>query len=299
MASRGDLVRFLVNIRNLLSIYFALNLLTIIFISSGLLLLPNSFLGMDNRWIYFFLPWVIITFAVDALRGQTSRKSWIIFLIATVQLFAVWSVGAMMSMIIWIVLWIIESTKIKYQSRKSLTNPLIFFILITITEVLLISGLLIDITSSFIVNYFHKDPTLSGRTLIWDVALQTINASPIFGEGVQSEQYDIYLFTQIDPENPAFWVNHPHNYFLNVTFHGGWIAGALFVIIILMAFNSVKKAQGSLFSCCMLCGLVCFAAASLVDTLDFSMFYLLIALSCNSSYITKKYEDNWRMLRSL
>lgn len=281
MALKADFLFFLRGIRNLLTIYFIINIVSIMFIQADIIELPYPFLGMDNRWIYFFLPWITLSFAVDALSdNKISIYSWATLFASILQLVLVWSVGAMLTIMLWCLLWICSYWR-QRRGKRQISKYAILFIIISVVllNTLLINGMLLDWFGGFISNVFNKDVTLSGRTLIWNKVLLILESSPLLGEGVQSELYDVNLFTSISPSNPAFWVNHPHNFFLNIAFHGGWFAAVLFSIICFGSMVPLAKCNNSYYARSLFCGMICFFAASLVDTLDFSLFYLLIALS--------------------
>ena len=56
--------KFLIALENILTLFFIINVFTLFFKVIGIkpFALWPSFLGIENRWIYFFLPWTVISF---------------------------------------------------------------------------------------------------------------------------------------------------------------------------------------------------------------------------------------------
>ena len=83
-----------------------------------------------------------------------------------------------------------------------------------------------------IVTGLGKDPTLSGRTIIWESAIAQINQKPLFGYGYAA------FWTEDNPVArrigdalyPGFYTYHSHNGFLDILLNVGWLGLGLFMI---------------------------------------------------------------------
>ncbi|WP_044973686.1 O-antigen ligase family protein [Ruminococcus sp. HUN007] len=184
-----------------------------------------SFLGIENRWIYVFLPWVIISFINSYVKiGKISFKAVMTYLCCLFCLLITWSVGAFLSFIIFPV--------IMYLSRKVLSRinikTFVSFVAFGVFNYVLVTGKLLKFFENFIVGYLHKSITLSGRVYLWEVVLKCLSEKPLLGEGVHSTSYDLLYFYQHSGCIPGTAVNHPHNHLLNIAFHGGYFALVFF-----------------------------------------------------------------------
>ena len=71
--------KILFYLKNYLTLLILINMLSIVLVQFGALDWKCTFLGIDNRWIYFLLPWVIVTFLHSTLQnGSISRKDWLV-----------------------------------------------------------------------------------------------------------------------------------------------------------------------------------------------------------------------------
>ncbi len=82
-----------------------------------------------------------------------------------------------------------------------------------------------NIFSGFIVEFLHKDITLSGRTYIWDAVIASLSRSPFFGYGAVNtvSVYDVQIAC--------------HNQWLSIAHESGYVGLILFVISILVSFR--------------------------------------------------------------
>jgi exopolysaccharide production protein ExoQ len=87
-----------------------------------------------------------------------------------------------------------------------------------------------------------KDPTLTGRTYIWERGFEIIEEHPMFGVGYQSLFYsgnniaeDIWEFASV-PSGAGF---NFHNAYVNVTVELGFIGLALFIMLLALFFRKI------------------------------------------------------------
>lgn len=101
-------------------------------------------------------------------------------------------------------------------------NIKLLAIIVAVLFVLIVIGNRTGLFSYIIVNILGKDLTLTKRTLVWKRALDHIYLHPIFGIGIQENPY-MYR---------VLGVSHCHNYYLNIVFNGGIIAGAIWILAV-------------------------------------------------------------------
>lgn len=282
-ALRSDFKTYLYYIRNILIVYYIINILTLIGMQVGVYPFSWAFLGMDNRWIYFYLPWIVVSFLYAAIKKDVNRwVPWIIYCACSISLLATWSIGALLSILLWIPMWIIGSALVD-NKRMSLarvvkTAPLWIYGIDIALNWALLSGWLLRLLSP-LINLFGKDVTLAGRTFLWSAVVNALAKNPLFGAGVQPELIDKEFFFNNSPNLPWTKVNHPHNMFMNFSYHGGLPAGIGFAAICGWIMYRLYTAVRSRATLVLLCGMSVFLFASLVDTLDFGPLFQVLALA--------------------
>lgn len=84
-----------------------------------------------------------------------------------------------------------------------------------------------------IVDMLGRDLTFTGRTSIWDKALDAFSKSPIFGVGEISS----------DASRTLIGATNAHNYYLDLMYKNGIIGFVLFLIILIICGNALYKAR--------------------------------------------------------
>lgn len=89
--------------------------------------------------------------------------------------------------------------------------------------------------SYLLLNIFNKDMTLSGRTRIWDLAVEYIKDNPILGYGIESQSVSIL----------KFGISHIHNIVLQIIYNCGFVGFGIYIIYIKNILKSFKKNKKS------------------------------------------------------
>ncbi len=269
--------KYLKFIEKYLFIFFIINAITYAPRLVGIPLYP-SFLGIDNRWIYFLLPWTIISFINDYIENNRFTYSLKVYIVSFISVISVWSVGAILAFAVipfayLCVKWLYG----KYSVLQLCLSRVVFFIFLILNYVL-VSNIILEIFSTIIRQYLKKDITLSGRTLLWKGVLDLLEKNPWFGIGMQSHEYDMEFFFRAGLHAPGTKVNHPHNHLLYIAYHGGFFTLIIFLILIYIVMKKIDKTQNKNISCIYLTSAISIFTAALVDTMDFSLFYLFISI---------------------
>ncbi|MGN0620892.1 MAG: O-antigen ligase family protein [Porcipelethomonas sp.] len=289
LAFKSDWKKFFVYVENYLTVFFMLNSVTFILKIVGLYPYWGTFLGIENRWIYVLLPWTIIAFVNSYLKNKKiSAHAWIIYFVSTLSLVIMWSAGAMISfLIIPVVFWFSKFIIKKKGIFRNIASRAMF-LAVTFINFLLVYGIILDFLGPFIVKYLHKSTTLTGRTFLWDAVINVLNKNPLLGRGVQTHEYDMEFFYNSSGRLGGMAVNHPHNHLLNVADNGGFLALGFFVLVLYFVMRDVDRIRDNKLKRIFFTGALAIFTAALVDTLDFSLFYLLIPLAANLSHLEKK-----------
>ncbi len=99
-----------------------------------------------------------------------------------------------------------------------------------------------------IVNGLGRDPTMTGRTVIWDYALLQIEERPLlgFGRGAFWDPQSPYAFAAGRQLSSWFRPPHAHNGFIDLGLDVGLIGLALFVAVFLISYvRSLRMAYSS------------------------------------------------------
>jgi exopolysaccharide production protein ExoQ len=87
-----------------------------------------------------------------------------------------------------------------------------------------------------IAQFLGKDPSLSGRTDLWEVAIEKVVERPLFGYGYQSFWVDTgeanYVWNAIAKLQGDYKPPHAHNGFINISLDLGLVGLILFLLVI-------------------------------------------------------------------
>ena len=172
-----------------------------------------------------------------------------------------------------------------YINSKTLNNIInskaIGIILISI----LVGLLFFNLQSYFvtnILNYFNKDVTLSGRTIIWQRAFDFIKVRPIIGYG--QELLQIRLL--------RFGISHVHNILLQIIYNGGFLAFFIYILCILMLNKSINNCENSKMKFVMKVIMYLYFFASIFDFYNTKFIVYIIFVCCgNSNLLNNKVGD--------
>lgn len=186
------------------------------------------FLGYDNTSFFQVFPFVI--YSTCYLYYKNGKNGVLTYLISFIVGFAylyVKSTTAAIMMIIFIMFLLINDLKFfRSFSDKFLNIKNIIIIVLTIfVFVVFIEGS--QYFEKFLIQGLNKNTTLSGRTYIWEQAINYIKQSPIIGYGLESTSVLLSKFN----------INHVHNIILDIIYKGGIIA---FIFYMLMV-NCIRK----------------------------------------------------------
>lgn len=297
MALKENSIQFLKWIRNLLTLYALINVLTLFLSEIGISSI-STFLGMDNRWLYFYLPWVVVTFVVSVYeRGVPTVWAWLSWLFSTGMLVYTWSAGGMLAMLAWPFAWIFFFDQKNLLGKRITINRKVLYIsiiCILVINYLLVTGSILLSFKWLIVDTLHKDLTLSGRALLWRVTLDAAQKNPLFCTGQLDYDSTVQFFYVKSGFVPACAVNHPHDNFLYYLLHGGYPALILYSLLLFLSLKQIIDNFNVKTSCCIFVGIICFLIAGMVDSLDFPLMHMIFILGYNiKTLINIKLNSNY------
>ena len=258
------------------------NLLSII------MLYPNGFgselykgaeylLGIDNRFLYTFFPMICVNVWYDLYsKGKITTKTIIAFSVAFGTLIWFWSVGAIVSLFIFILYYILiykkELTILPYAKLL-----LLIIIAINIFVVVLRQY---DLFVNLITNYFNKDVSFSGRTFLWNRAFLLFSQYKEIGFGIHTDEELLKIFGYVTP---------PHNHFLYILYTSGIVGITLFILELFIVCNQLDKAKDIKLAVFFSFALFSIFLALVFDSFDYSCgLAMVLALANNINIIDNR-----------
>lgn len=270
----------LLNVLKKINIYFrccfVLNLISIILIdfTSFKDICSVYFLGIDNRFIFTFLPWILFEGITSYLEyGKLTKRYYICFIAVETVLFYRYSLSAMLSLLLFLIPVIkkIHFARFKNTAFIGMIISNAMFTIFNITEHL-----------SKILSFMSRDVTLSGRTFLWKGVIEEFKTSPIIGRGMKSIVDDkIFFYNSTKPYYLEYAkVIHPHNSLMAIVYRGGILALMIYLSIFYKSLKKLKKNKNHILANLLFSTLLIVIVTSVFDTMDFAGLYFIFALCC-------------------
>lgn len=259
-----------------------LNLLLMVVKPNGLSggTLRINFLGMDNLAV----PVVLCGFAVMLYHDMKYKRSRWLFvtdsLVCITSIIMLWSGTGLIGCAVFVAVAIGMKLIPRFINyRTTMAGVAVAFFMIVIANSVERSASLLD--------FLGKDMTFTGRTYIWAATIKAILSKPLLGYGIQESEALVYNYFTHD-------MRQAHNEFLQTTMHGGLIALALFLVLILIAMRrmhqQMSEEKKGWYVQFISSGVVCFLVLSLTETYG-QYFMSSILLSIGYFLADKKLRD--------
>lgn len=178
----------------------------------------NWLIGYKNVFVVIMIP--VLT--IQMLKNyETNRKNLNFWTLSCVCLFSM-MMSESTTGLICIIVFILLASLVENNKFPELLNLSRLFGTYIIIDILLVSGWLLSKTSEFITAILNKSITLTGRTAIWNIAVEKILQKPLIGYGfIESNMFGL-----------SFKITHAHSLLLNLLLLGGIIC----VIVLMTSF---------------------------------------------------------------
>ncbi len=271
----------------ILFVLVLINTFCVVFFPNGLvkqyaLIAPVNFLGIENRYVFFMLPLLFYAAIYSILKYK--KFNWVFYFVAFIILFTlikVWSVGAMLGMLLLIILMLLVSAGDKKNFIKKIDFKY-YFLFIVFLNIALVVFNAHKLIEPFIVNVLHKDITLSGRTLIWANAIELFKKHFLFGVGEQPKSYFRGLF---------YGAAHPHNLFLSILLFSGVLGFIMYLILFYMINKSNKKIKNFRIKFIINISLLTLLFMALADTIDTGLIFTMYLVAILYPDVMEKESD--------
>ena len=238
---------------------------------------PIFALGDPKRFVFMLLP-LFYLLAIRLMEENSKKIRILFYCIIGISLFDVvyvWSISALLVLVIFLILIIANDNKIinKVFNWLNIWNVLI---ILGVANVLLLFTSFLSLFSDFF-ELFGKTITLSGRTFIWAKAIPLIQQSLIIGHGYNLEEIKRIFYNFV----------HLHNLIINILYTGGFIRLAVFVSFNVFVAKKIDTERDSIISKFTVFAIMAFLILGLTDTPDYGMLYAIYAFGfIYSDYIT-------------
>lgn len=230
------------------------------------------FLGADNSSYSYYI--IASTFAMiycSCVKKRTTFVSVLVWISGFIFSFGREMGNGIICQIIWLVLFMLYHFR---GMKKLLKARYIFYAtVIGFLGVVVFRNLIIGSVATAL----GKDITLSGRTQLWDNTVKAIMHRPVFGYGLYDEEVFMKMvFTT---------VSGAHDFILQIMFWGGFVALAIFAILLIKSIKDSSQVSKTNFYKCVVIGLVVLSVKLIVDSCyPNHLFFLLTILSYSPEF---------------
>jgi O-antigen ligase len=247
-----------------------INIFCLIFIPEGILSTGNLhkpiwFLGQATRFVFFYMPCLLMIFLYDCkYKGEIMPSTYALSFICLLTLISKMAIGGFVGLLLFLPFFVVYKRKknIIVKPFSLLVIQLVIFFWITYFD-------FVDRFTYLIVNIMHKDSTLSSRTLIWNVAKKSLEGQELLGLGIMSNEAMKY----------AFGFVHIHNQFLQIIFNGGIIGLLAFLAMCFYVALNCRKHTDNLLVRVATFSFIAMGTLLLVDTVDGVRNYYIFMLA--------------------
>jgi exopolysaccharide production protein ExoQ len=181
--------------------------------------------GIGSAWCF-----------LEAFRGEkgTRRTGPLIAhgMVLTMVVWLFWQANSMTSLACFVLaIALLVATSFPALARR----PTAIHLLVVVTLSAAYSVLFLDV-GAILLGVMGRDPTLTGRTELWDRVLG-LTTNPFFGTGFES----FWLGKRLERLWSIYWwhPNEAHNGYLEVFLNLGWTGAALFAILLVTGYRKV------------------------------------------------------------
>jgi exopolysaccharide production protein ExoQ len=212
------------------------------------------FLGVfasKNTMALFMSFLAIFSTAVLADRGQPMVLRLLAlfsFLLSIPLLLRAHSIGALLTTSVSFIVLVLTFVFARARPRERLlllTGALALALpVVVVVAVLAFEGVLGEAIARFVIGVLGKDTTMTGRTVLWDIALSEIHKRPLFGIGysgfwLQGNLLAESIWRHFSIESRMGF--HFHDTFLEVAVELGWVGVAALTLTLVLAVERMVR----------------------------------------------------------
>lgn len=259
-----------------------INWLTIVIFPSGLYLselyTTNWFFLYDNMHIIWYLAAICISYINHEINNTKRYNLAILLFLTTYSVIFCLSANSIVAYAI-LLFYLVFANFLNKSKILNYKSYLVTFILANISFVFLRVQ---EWFSWFIVELLGKSLTFTGRTVIWDKALNYIAARPILGYGLEPSSVIAYKLGNVH-------YTHAHNTLLDITYKGGLVSSFLFMVMLFSLRRSLEKCIDTKIRNFLSIVLFCLMLMMVFEARQEKIgFYIIIAAASCAQYFLSK-----------
>lgn len=267
-------------IKTLLSIFelmIYINFITILMFPKGMYinsvsgLTSNWFLGNDNGHIIYFIVGIVLSFIYSYMNKKNiGVRTYILIFVCALSVFMRFSATTVIGFLVFIcyISCINKLYKIKVLNIKN------YWLIFLLAFVLIVVFRLQESFTYLIVNIFDKDLTLTGRTKIWDKAIEYIKLKPILGYGIESQVIRLEKYKVIGGV-------HAHDIILEILYQSGIIGLNIYSYIIYLVSNILYKIKDNKIESIISIAIFIVYIMMIAEVYNFSIIIILLLIGYN------------------
>lgn len=285
---KRNVLNYLRCVTNVLALMLTINLVTTFLFPEGIV--DNLyFIGIRTRFTDVIFPLITISLVCDYLaHKRIGMKSVYIIAVSLLTISRAWIATAIVGCLVYIVsLWLFTKLSKRVKLRALLT---VIVVTGCVVNLLVLSGVLTKMAAWFIEDVLHKSLTLSGRTEIWEIAIDIVLKKPLFGYGMFENGGFVYWGYK--GGELSYW--QAHNQWLQIMHDGGLLMTGLFIGIIFLGLGQLKKIASPKVKGIFLAAIAAFMVMMITEIYAYTPYlYLLFFVAYNAdamSAVLKKDE---------
>lgn len=260
---KAGFIRALLYASSLISL---INLATVVFLQDGSLLPglnTREFVGNKNVAIFFIIPSVFSSLLIDSVKGKVlSARSVLLYVAGLLQVVISYSSTSLVALLLVALVFPVIQAK---RGRKMLSASTyliaysLVFIAITVIHAQEYAGF-------FIHDLLGKDPTFTGRTVVWGEAVRRVlETNILIGCGDDTSLY-----------NGSGYVGSTHSMLLGFFVQGGFLGVALFLVLLGVVTRKLDKMPMVRSVALISLAIGTFYLLGLMETMRWASFYLFL-----------------------
>lgn len=213
-----------------------------------------NLLGIDNLLAPLLIPYMFLTaLRSTMLHGDLDRVSYCMLGVSALSLLLVWSATGLMGLavaLVFLLFFYQRRWQTLFNGATAMLSGVGLFFAVVLYR-------LQDVFAFLIEGVLHKGLSFTGRTEIWDTAIDNILRSPALGYGL-AQSGKVYRLRKHK-------YYHAHNVFLEVLMEGGFCALLCFLMMLASAVKPLMIHRKHPYACLISAGLM---ACGIMTTME-------------------------------
>lgn len=213
-----------------------------------------NFLGIDNLLAPLLIPYMFLTaLRSTMLHGDLDWVSYCMLGVSALSLLLVWSATGLMGLavaLVFLLFFYQRRWQTLFNGATAMLSGVGLFFAVVLYR-------LQDVFAFLIEGVLHKGLSFTGRTEIWDTAIDNILRSPALGYGL-AQSGKVYRLRKHK-------YYHAHNVFLEVLMEGGFCALLCFLMMLASAVKQLMIHRKHPYACLISAGLM---ACGIMTTME-------------------------------